>query len=110
MKCPICEDDPFMGSWTDFSGEMNCMKCGIPLQVKWGTDKQKTAGNYPYVAMYLCLAEHFKEYHETTGKRARFGRWMGGPKQEIYKEQVAFWKWMEDNYPEWEPPEEGEEQ
>ena len=104
MVCPICGADPIPGRWTDFSGEINCMDCGIPLQIKWGNDKQKEEGNYPYIGMYLCLAEHFKERWEQTHTRARFGRWMGWTPEGVVDEQNSFWEWMETNHPEWEPP------
>jgi len=104
MKCPICESDPIPGRWTDYSGEMNCMNCGIPLQIKWGTDKMKEEGNYPYIQMYPCLAELFKERWSETHKRARFGRWLGYLPEGVTKEQDEFWGWIKENHPEWEPP------
>lgn len=70
MVCPICGSDPIYARWTDYSGEANCMKCGIPLQIKWGTDAMKEDGDYPYTQMYDSLTVHFKKYWESTGKRA----------------------------------------
>jgi hypothetical protein len=104
MICPICGADPIDMRWTDFSGEANCMKCGIPLQIKWGTPAMMEDKDYPYTQVYHSLSVHFKEHWETTRKRARFGRWMGRHPEGVIEEQNAFWKWMDVNHPEWEPP------
>jgi len=104
FSCPICGANPIPARWTDRNGEINCMDCGIPLQIINGTDAMKEDGDYPYTQMYDSLAVHFKEYWGITHKRARFGSWMGWIPDGVEDEQLAFWKWLEETHPEWEAP------
>ncbi len=103
MTCVICGADPMGVAWTDLSGEAGCSKCGVPYQMKWGTEEQKKEGKYPYINIRDDLIPHLKEYWETTGKKARTGRYLA-PYHDypgLAEERKQFSAWLDQHHPEW---------
>lgn len=45
--CLVCDDPAPTYSWTDYSGEGYCVKCGTPYQLKWG--ELKDGETYPRI-------------------------------------------------------------
>ena len=70
QECVICGKNPMSFQWSDYSGEGMCQDCGCPYQLKWGSDKQKEEGNYPYLNLkkeYIpILKEYWNEHHNWT--------------------------------------------
>ena len=102
MICVICGTDPMSIHWTDFSGEASCSECGMPYQVKWGTEEQQKEGKYPYIKIKDILIPHLKEYWETTGKRARTGTYIFVDDYPgLIEERKQFSTWLDQHHPEW---------
>ena len=99
MNCLLCGNE-FLGAWTDFHGEMTCMTCGAPHQMKdyHGAPKDQ---KYPYLDLNKKFQQIFKEYWEKTKRRCRLGRWLGGLPPDVAKEQKDFKDWLANNHPEW---------
>lgn len=95
--CLVCDDPHPTFSWTDYSGEGYCLKCGTPYQLKWG--KLAEGETYPR----FNLAEHaipaLRAFYAETGKPNGLGTFMIF---DIYQDQLhgrqAFNAWCEDNY------------
>lgn len=95
QTCVVCGMSPVSYLWSDFSGEAMCRKCGTPYQLKWGTDKQKEEGKYPYLNLSDQWVPVVREYHETTGKWTCFGTMMGGRPG-----MPEFIEWVKEHHPE----------
>jgi len=98
MICEIC-GETFYGSWTDFHGQMTCMTCGAPYQMKDYSGAPPDA-KYPYLDLADEFKPIFKEYWDTTKKRCRLGLWLGKPR-DVVEEQIPFKDWLEEKHPEW---------
>lgn len=95
--CVICQER-LACRWTDYSGQGVCLNCGCAYQLKWGNEKEKAEGKYPYVGVdekfIPALREYWNETHkfvftgtsmrETTGL-SEFGAWL----KEHYPELAA---------------------
>lgn len=97
MICEICGQEPFLGDWTDFHGQMTCMTCGAPYQMKDYSGSPPDA-KYPYLDLDEKFVPIFKEYWEKTKKRCRLGQWLGTPR-DVIEEQKALKQWLDENHP-----------
>ena len=100
MECQICKTKPFLGSWTDFHGEQNCMVCGAVYQMKDYSGAPKNQ-KYPYIDFSKKFKSIFKEYWQSTNQRCRLGRWLGSPPQDVLLEQQNFQEWLKEKHPDW---------
>src|SRR5579864_6619816 len=58
--CLVCDDPHPTYSWTDYSGEGYCVRCGTPYQLQWG--ELKEGETYPRVnadAAWIPLLRRF---------------------------------------------------
>ena len=93
-RCVVC-DQPLRCRWTDYSGEGVCLNCGMSYQLKWGSEKQESEGNYPYCNISdKWILIHRKYWDETNSfvfSGSSFSERTG---------QQNFWEWVEKYYPE----------
>ena len=94
-KCAICDSYPMIFQWGDYSGEAMCIQCGCPYQLKWGSDKQKEEGKYPYLNLRDSFILVAKQYWNEKKKFVCYGM-MFGP-QPGMTELIL---WLKENYPE----------
>lgn len=104
--CLVCDDPSPNFSWTDFSGEGYCLRCGTPYQLKWGT--LKDGESYPRVnvdAEWLPILRRFwtetqspngagsfigfDDYPDQLAGRRRFNAWCDSHKDELPKPKEA---------------------
>jgi len=97
--CLVCDDQRLSYSWTDYSGEGYCMRCGTPYQLKWG--ELKDGETYPRLNVRLNVVPVLREFFEETGKPNGLGRFVGWDQ---YPDQLegrqAFNSWTQKNHPE----------
>jgi hypothetical protein len=103
VGCVVCDEQSPSYSWTDYSGEGSCTRCGTPYQLKWGT--LKDGETYPRInvdAEWIpILRRYWAETHELNGAgsymgfgdypeqlrgRRRFNAWCDEHKAELPKE------------------------
>lgn len=77
QTCVVCGDSPMFFQWSDYSGEGMCQQCGCPYQLKWGSDKQREEGNYPYLRIREDVLPILREYWNETHKFTCFGIMLG---------------------------------
>lgn len=95
QTCVVCGTSPMTFQWSDFSGEGMCTQCGCAYQLKWGSDKQKQVGNYPYCNIKDEWIPILKEYWNETKKFVTHGRMMGGAQG-----VDEFYNWVKIKHPE----------
>lgn len=95
QTCIICGASPMSFQWSDYSGEAMCIRCGCPYQLKWGNEKQKKEGKYPYLKLRTEYVPFIREYWEKTGKFVCYGT-MFGPRPGL----VDFYQWLDKTHPE----------
>jgi len=96
QTCVVCDTSPMTFQWSDYSGEAMCTKCGCPYQLKWGSDKQKREGKYPYLNVKKEYIWLLKEYWDKTHKFVCHGTMM-------INEPIGlkeFNEWLEQTHPE----------
>jgi hypothetical protein len=94
--CVICAESPMDFQWSDYSGEAMCVKCGCTYQLKWGSDKQKEEGNYPYLNLKKEFIPIAQEYWKERGKWVCYGTMMG-PRPGMDELVI----WLKANHPKW---------
>ena len=95
QTCAICGDFPMAFQWSDYSGEAMCTQCGCPYQLKWGNDKQKEEGKYPYLNLAKDFLSVAKEYWAEKCKFVCYG-WMMG----YAPGTSTLVAWLKENHPE----------
>jgi hypothetical protein len=75
--CVVCDDPSPHYTWTDYSGEGICMRCGTPYQLKWGSDKQVSDGMYPYLNVREEAVPMFRRYFAETNSSWGGGTYLG---------------------------------
>lgn len=94
--CIICAASPMSFQWSDYSGEAMCTQCGCPYQLKWGSNKQKEEGNYPYLSLKQEFIPIAKEYWAEKRKFVCYGTMLGGP----YPGMSSLVDWLKKYHPE----------
>jgi len=91
--CLVCDDPHPIYSWTDFSGEGYCVRCGTPYQLKWGT---LAAGeSYPRCNIQPQWLPLFRKYYTETGEGNGSGSFMGfSDYPDQGRDREAFNAWM----------------
>lgn len=94
--CLVCDDPAPRYSWTDYSGEGYCVKCGTSYQLKWG--ELKEGESYPRCNVKPQWIPLLRKYWGETGKLNGCGNyWL----MHDYPEQLAgmktFDEWCEDH-------------
>lgn len=69
--CVVCDDPRPTYSWTDYSGEAFCIRCGTPYQLKWG--KLRDGEAYPRPNVRSEAVPMLRRYFSETGRS-----WGGG--------------------------------
>src|SRR3989304_1898754 len=64
--CLVCDDAEPTYSWTDYSGEGYCLRCGTPYQLKWG--ELKEGETYPRINIIKQWISLFRRFYKDTGK------------------------------------------
>jgi len=64
--CLVCDDPRPVYSWTDYSGEGYCTKCGTSYQLKWG--ELKAGETYPRCNVIPEWVPVLRQYWKETGK------------------------------------------
>ena len=77
QTCAVCGAFPTTFQWSDYSGEAMCTKCGCSYQLKWGSDKQKEEGKYPYLSLTSDFIPVAKEYWEARMQFVCYGLMLG---------------------------------
>jgi len=94
--CVICDNPNPTFSWTDYSGEGYCLRCGVPYQLKWGSDEQQREGRYPYLNVKEKAIPMLRRYFAETGKPAGLGTFMGyGEYPEVAAARKTFNAWLD---------------
>lgn len=73
--CLVCDDPAPTYSWTDYSGEGYCVKCGTPYQLKWGKPEGRT---YPYCDIRAEWIPLMRRFWQETGSPNGAGMFMSG--------------------------------
>jgi len=94
QKCRICDAEPVVFQWSDYSGEAMCHRCGCPYQLKWGSDQQRTDGKYPYLNLKEDFIPAAREYWAETQKFVCYG-WMLGARQGV----AELTAWLKEKHP-----------
>ncbi len=94
--CEVCGVEDITFQWSDFHGEGMCTKCGVPYQLRAGSEAQKKEGNYPYLRMKDEWVPIAQEYHKETGAWTYFGMMLGGRPPGMDE----FYAWVDKNHPE----------
>ena len=94
--CAVCGAEGITFQWSDYSGEAMCTRCGCPYQLKWGSDKQKEEGNYPYLSLKKEFIPVAQEYWNEKHKFVCYGLMLGP--QPGMTELIS---WLKDNHPEY---------
>ena len=95
QTCVVCGASPMGFQWSDYSGEAMCRQCGCPYQLKWGSDKQKEEGKYPYCNIKDEYVHILKEYWLETKKFVTHGQMISGAQG-----LEEFRNWVKTNHPE----------
>lgn len=100
--CQICDTSRPTYSWTDYSGEATCTRCGTAYQIKWGELREGEA--YPRINVKEKFIPVLRRYWAETGKQNGSGTFLGFDEYpEAYRGRVAFgawWKEHKSEYPE----------
>jgi hypothetical protein len=100
--CQVCDDPRPAYSWTDYSGEATCMKCGTSYQLKWG--ELEEGESYPRINVKKSAIPMLRRYFAETGKQNGCGTIMSGSQYpEIVRGRNDFSEWWQqhkDEYPE----------
>lgn len=75
--CPVCDAIPVRYQWSDYSGEAMCIDCGTPFQLKWGNEKQRDEGNYPYLNLADDWVPIVRAYYAETKRFTCLGMMLG---------------------------------
>lgn len=95
VVCAICYTPNTSFQWSDYSGEAMCRICGCVYQLKWGNEKQKAEGKYPYLTMLESFIPVAREYWLETKRFVCYGTmlsWQPGMTELI--------TWMKEKHPE----------
>ena len=95
QTCIVCETSPVMYRWSDYSGQAMCSACGCSYQLKWGSDEQQKEDNYPYLRLKKEWIAVLKRYHQETKRFTYLGVQLGGTPENL----PAFYKWVDEHYP-----------
>lgn len=94
--CLVCDDPEPNYSWTDYSGEGYCLRCGTPYQLKWG--KLGGGESYPRCNIKEGWIPTLRNFFQQTGKPNGLGTFLGFGE---YPDQAAgrkeFNEWTEAN-------------
>jgi len=101
-QCLVCDDPEPNYSWTDYSGEATCNRCGTSYQLKWG--ELQEGETYPRCNVRKEAVPMLRRYFAETGRRNGCGTVMfGSDYPEIVqgaRDFNAWWKLHKDEYPE----------
>lgn len=99
--CLVCDDKDPHYSWTDYSGEAYCTRCGTAYQLKWGDLKE--GESYPRINIEAewipVLRDYYAETHQLNGS----GTYLSFCYPEQAKGNEQFNEWFDANkekYPE----------
>ncbi len=81
--CLVCDEPRPVFSWTDFSGEGYCVRCGTPYQLKWGTLKDGEA--YPRINIAAEWIPIFRRFWSETNSTNGAGTFIDGS---TYQDQM----------------------
>ena len=92
--CLVCDDPRPVYSWTDYSGEGYCTKCGTSYQLKWG--ELKAGETYPRCNVIPEWVPVLRQYWKETGKLNGCGTYMSmGEYREQHEGLKAFNEWAD---------------
>lgn len=91
--CVGCGTSPVRYQWSDYSGEGMCTRCGVPYQLKWGSDEQVQEGAYPYLNLKDEWVPVVRRYFTETQRFTYLGRMLGGSPPGLRE----FDEWVETN-------------
>ena len=94
-RCAICGASPMSFQWSDYSGEAMCTQCGCPYQLKWGSDRQRSEDNYPYLNLNDAFVPAAKEYWQEKKAFVCYGAMMGPTPG-----MPDLLDWLKENHPE----------
>ena len=66
VACLICDDPNPTYSWTDYTGEGYCVRCGTSYQLKWG--KLTEDESYPRPNIRKEAVRALRDYYKKTGR------------------------------------------
>jgi len=72
--CLICDDPRPSYSWTDYSGEGYCTRCGTVYQLQWG--ELREGETYPRINIRAEAIPMFRRYWQETGAMNGTGTFM----------------------------------
>ena len=81
--------------WSDYSGEGMCTRCGTPYQLKWGSEKQMSEAEYPYLSLAEDWVPIVRAYYSETGCFVYLGQALGH--KPGMKEFIG---WLKEHHPE----------
>lgn len=93
VPCLICEDPHPRYSWTDYSGEGYCVRCGTPYQLQWG--KLSGGDEYPRMNIRPESIPILRRYWQETGKPNGLGTffmWDDYPDQLEARQAFNHWE------------------
>jgi hypothetical protein len=96
VTCVICGTPHIVFQWGDYSGEAMCTNCGCPYQLKWGSEKQKEEGRYPYLNLQKEFVPVAKEYWNAKHRFVCYGQMLGD--RPGMKDLVS---WLKEHRPYW---------
>lgn len=74
--CVVCDEANPTYSWTDYSGEGYCMRCGTPYQLKWG--ELKDGETYPRLNIGAEFVPILRRFWSETGQPNGLGNFFLG--------------------------------
>ena len=90
-KCIVC-DNPLVGSWTDYHGEIECYSCGTPYMILHYDENKNRIEKPPECGATDHAIEGLKRYWAETKRRAPGGTFMGRYQGVANAEDIAAWK------------------
>lgn len=98
-KCVVCDAEPLRFRWTDYAGEGECVECGCPYQIKWGSEEETKEGAYPYCNLKEDFIPIAREHWEETKRRVPFGMYLRALSKEEQAARTLFIAWIDERHP-----------